>query len=179
MRLFVAVNLTEPCKKALLAVQRDLLARADAGRAMPAAQLHLTLAFIGESDRPAKATACLAGLAAGPATIEIAGVGRFGRGGEILVWAGLRPCMILEALAADVRRRLLTGGFAVDPKPFRPHLTLARRVVLHSEADWAAFERAWPADRTLCTMEAERVSLMESALENGKLVYSEVTGISL
>jgi len=44
-----------------------------------------------------------------------------------VLWVGLRGDVAgLAALAGDVRRALSGAGLPVDPKPFRPHLTLAR-----------------------------------------------------
>jgi 2'-5' RNA ligase len=93
--------------------------------------LHLTLAFLGE--RPAAALPGLAARAAavagrhGPFEVRTAGLGGFpGDGRARILWLGLAPAPDLGRLATDLRETLATAGEAMDPKPFRPHLTLAR-----------------------------------------------------
>ncbi len=65
--------------------------------------------------------------AAAPLTLRIAGGGRFGRGRFTVVWAGVEGDVGgLRALAATIRRRLRRARLPCDPKPLRPHLTIAR-----------------------------------------------------
>ena len=54
MRLFVAIQLSDEMKKALVACMHDLKKQGVEGNYVPAQNLHLTLAFIGEYDDPAK-----------------------------------------------------------------------------------------------------------------------------
>ena len=51
MRLFIAVPLAEDMKKALVACMHDLKRQGVEGNYVPAQNLHLTLAFIGEYDQ--------------------------------------------------------------------------------------------------------------------------------
>ena len=48
MRLFIAINLSDDMKAALLDLQNDLYDRGVRGRYTTEENLHLTLAFIGE-----------------------------------------------------------------------------------------------------------------------------------
>ena len=54
MRLFIAIPLSEEMKKALVTCMHDLKKQGVEGNYVPAQNLHLTLAFIGEYDEPAK-----------------------------------------------------------------------------------------------------------------------------
>jgi 2'-5' RNA ligase len=68
-------------------------------------------------------------LAAGhaPFPLATAPLGGFPSLGRARVaWLGFQPQPALEALALDLRKALQEGGVTFDPKPFRPHLTLAR-----------------------------------------------------
>jgi 2'-5' RNA ligase len=59
--------------------------------------------------------------------LRIAGGGTFGRGRFTTVWAGVRGDVdAIAGLAETLRRRLKAARLPYDPKPFRPHLTLAR-----------------------------------------------------
>lgn len=112
MRLFVAVRPSGPACAALAAA---------AGR--PAdPRWHVTLAFLGDRPDAEPLVTGLATAAAGhaPLALRLEGGGTFG--GRVL-WAGLGGQLeALAALADDVRRTLHVG----DPRPFHPHLTLAR-----------------------------------------------------
>ena len=54
MRLFIAIQLSDEMKKALVACMHDLKKQGVEGNYVPAQNLHLTLAFIGEYDDPTK-----------------------------------------------------------------------------------------------------------------------------
>lgn len=101
--------------------------------------LHLTLAFLGERTPEALAglEAVGAAVAAGHRAFDLRTTAPGGfpeRKRARVLWLGVAPCLGLEGLAADLRERLAAAGETCDPKPFRPHLTLAR------------FRRPWPVD---------------------------------
>ena len=54
MRLFIAIQLSDEMKKALVACMHDLKKQGVEGNYVPAQNLHMTLAFIGEYDNPGK-----------------------------------------------------------------------------------------------------------------------------
>ena len=55
------------------------------------------------------------------------GLGTFGRSSDATLWLGLDPEQGLSELAVSVRAKLAARGVALDDKPVRPHITLARR----------------------------------------------------
>ncbi|HJV21224.1 MAG TPA: RNA 2',3'-cyclic phosphodiesterase [Holophagaceae bacterium] len=94
-------------------------------------QLHLTVAFLGEvAPEPARAAIrCGAEVASrhGPFALSTGGVNAFPRShGAQVVFLEVAPSGLLRALSEDLRGTLAAAGVPVDPKPFRPHLTLAR-----------------------------------------------------
>jgi 2'-5' RNA ligase len=92
-------------------------------------QLHLTLRFIGEVDRPqAEDVAAVLGRVRSDApVIAIAGVGRFEtRGRTDAIWAGVTPAQMLAEIHARVDRALVQAGVAPDARAYLPHVTLAR-----------------------------------------------------
>ncbi|AEV81443.1 2'-5' RNA ligase [Actinoplanes sp. SE50] len=120
-RLFVAVFPPPPARD-------DLLRRLppDARYTRPS-KWHVTLAFLGdvEDHRVPDVAAALTTVPPRPAfSLHAAGGGRFGP----VIWAGLagdvRP---LADLRESVRDALAAAGFAIDPRPFRPHLTISYR----------------------------------------------------
>ena len=91
-------------------------------------QLHLTLRFIGEVERPVAndVAAALGHLRFDRFSLRISGVGRFDqrRGGAL--WAGVEPKPMVTALAAKVERVCQRIGLDPERRAFHPHITLAR-----------------------------------------------------
>lgn len=131
MRLFLALPLPEPLKAALGALQADLRSRGIRGSWTDPAALHLTLAFLSEQDPEAvpRVGALLEALGPRHPAFPLAttGLGAFPRPAQARVlWLGLAPEPRLDALVDELRQGLSSLGLAFDPKPFQPHLTLAR-----------------------------------------------------
>ncbi|BCB81140.1 RNA 2',3'-cyclic phosphodiesterase [Phytohabitans flavus] len=136
MRLFVAVYPPEPvvhdfatCVERLRVSQamRDGINTRVASRD----NWHVTLAFLGDvpddrGDDAAKAIERAAVLAE-PFEVRLTGGGRFGRGRFTILWVGVGgEVAALGGLSREVRRELKRARLAYDPKPLRPHLTVAR-----------------------------------------------------
>ena len=106
------------------------LARALAGlRTTRVEQWHLTLAFLGEvpDAEPLRRGLAAAATTSAPLVLRLRGGGTF-RGAGVL-YAGVAGDLDgLHALAADVRAACRHAGLALDARPFRPHLTVARRL---------------------------------------------------
>jgi 2'-5' RNA ligase len=132
-RVFFA-SVPEPnARAALVRWQRRALARCRARglRAMAPAALHVTLRFLGERDA-AEVAALLAAAGELPAAAPPFQV----RCGALrLLPSARRPRVLaveldsggaLEALAAAARAVTGAVGIEPDPRPFLPHLTLAR-----------------------------------------------------
>ena len=138
MRSFIALmlgsELAEQLHAGLLPGLRALGAEhPEAVRIHGASDLHLTLAFLGEQP-PAVCEALSADLgrtlADQPAPrLRLAPAGAFpDRGRERVVWTGVEDLDAprLGELAAVVAQRCRAHGIQLDPRPFRPHVTLAR-----------------------------------------------------
>lgn len=124
-RLFVALRPPAPVRRHLL----DLMQGLAGARWQDDEQLHLTLAFIGEVERPvAEDLAAALGRVDGPApTIGLRGAGVFGPIGKPhSLWVGCDPDLALSLLHQRVRRALVLGGFAEPGRAFHPHITIAR-----------------------------------------------------
>lgn len=160
MRLFVAVNFDEPFKKAVLSYQAALKRSAQSGNFTHPANLHMTLAFIGEMRDSAAALRAVKSIAFEPFPLKLRGSGRFGT----LHWLGVESERKAEALAAAVRDALRKENVPFDPKPFKPHITLAREV--------EGTIQNLPIPQA--TMTVSRISLMKSERLNGKLTYTEI-----
>jgi 2'-5' RNA ligase len=139
MRLFIAVDFEPAVRESLLAfsarARSELERRSrEAARAIKWVgedQLHLTLHFLGEVDEP-KARLLASSLAARasqqPFEVDFGQIGWFPETGPPrVVWLDItRGTGELSATHAEAGRRLTALGFALEARPFRPHLTLGR-----------------------------------------------------
>lgn len=126
-RLFFALWPSAEVAEELSRFTRALLA--GHGRAVPAANVHLTLAFLGPADSEQQTcySKSVDGLAADAFAITLDTVGYWRRSG--ILWAGCsRDPEGLRALVAWLNERLVPCGFIPDTRPFRVHFTLARHV---------------------------------------------------
>ena len=115
--------------------------------------LHLTLAFLGELPEADHSALSACGRAVssrhGAFELETAGLSRFPRPqGASILFLEVRASSPLQALVTDLRGELRNAGLPLDPKPFRPHLTLARPRKPWSCADGPG-PMAWRAERLL------------------------------
>lgn len=125
-RLFVAFRPPAGVRAELIA----LMGGVREARWQTDAQLHATLAFVGEVDRHQAETiaTALSHLAAPPLVL---GFGPFDtfltpRGEVAALWIGLRPEAAVAALAQRVAQLLSTAGVPLPTRKFVPHVTLAR-----------------------------------------------------
>jgi RNA 2',3'-cyclic 3'-phosphodiesterase len=126
-RLFVALRPPPDVRDAL----SSLMAGIEGARWQTDNQLHLTLAFIGETDRHGlqAATDALAAVIAPSLDLRLGLAGTFdttrpGRTGTL--WIGVEPAEPLAALSRSIRTALRRAGLTPDPRKFAPHITLAR-----------------------------------------------------
>jgi 2'-5' RNA ligase len=135
MRLFAAVELSDDARAAIAAEQHRIAAACGAAarllRFVRAGHMHLTLAFIGEiaEARAGPIIEVMSGdIAHEPFQLLFGGVGTFPPdGAPRVLWLGvMRGAPEIIELSALVARRLAAVGVALEPRAFRPHLTLAR-----------------------------------------------------
>lgn len=161
MRLFIAINFSPEIKAMLLQSIAGLQAQSSGGNFTREENLHLTLAFIGETGRLQPIRAAMEAAAGPPFELVLKGSGRFGQ----LYWVGVEESPALLAQAESLREQLRRQGVSFDAKPFKPHITVARQV---------RSERPLSVDAPRCSMRAERLSLMSSERVQGRLMYREV-----
>ncbi|WP_449316285.1 RNA 2',3'-cyclic phosphodiesterase [Rubneribacter sp.] len=166
MRAFIALDLDPAFVSDVAALARRLEPTMK-GRFLARETYHLTLAFLGEiGEREAADAAWAVDEAcrrARPVALASEGLGKFGRAGDATLWLGIAPDSALSNLADNLRAHLATRGVPFDAKPFRPHITLARRVRIPA-APLPAL--AFPQNGT-----APSVTLFKSTLDRAGAVY--------
>ena len=166
MRLFIAIRFSREILDTLLRAQEQLRRAGARGNFSAPENLHLTLAFIGESDDVLTLRRVIDRAAGEAFPLAVSGAGRFGE----LWWAGVEKNPALEALAQRLRAGCRAAGFHIDEKPFRAHVTLARQL---------RYDVPPRLNVPRTEMRVERVSLMKSERIGGKLTYTEVCGREL
>jgi len=103
-----------------------------AGRPQRPDQLHLTLEFLGDIPESRLQDVLDSGAAAasGAAAFELEfDLVEHWKRPQVLCLAASSTPGPLAALVSSLKAELRTRGFAPEARPFRPHVTLARRVV--------------------------------------------------
>jgi 2'-5' RNA ligase len=173
MRLFTAINFNEEIKNSIFNCILRLKDKALKGNFTRRENLHLTVVFIGETNRVDAVKSALDGIQETPFKLTIGGMGKFKRNGGDIYWVGVDPNPTLTNIYHQLRKELLRREFIVDNRPYRPHLTLGREVVFpenyHREME-EEFAKSIPKIIT----QVDSLSLMKSERINGKLTYTEI-----
>lgn len=124
MRVFVGIPLPEDLRDRL----EELAAGLRFGRAVPAENMHITLAFLDEQPEELLADLHeeLSGLYLSAHEIAIDGLDLFGGDKPRLLFAAVRPNEALSDLHKKVRQAARAAGIELSHKRFRPHVTLRR-----------------------------------------------------
>ena len=174
-RLFVAIRPPQEIRDLLLDAMDD---SADF-RWQDEEQLHLTLRFVGEVERPvADDLAAELGRIHSPSfELRIAGAGRFEQRSSGTLWAGVEPKAPVAALAGKIERACIAVGLEPERRAFHPHITLARWKGRRGHEVARFLERT----RGLASepFELRDFSLFESRLSRHGAHYEEVASYSL
>lgn len=163
MRLFIAVQLSEPMRGAISKVQGDLQRLGVRGIYTLRENLHLTLAFIGEYNDPEQVLDVMRGVPFEPFELRLDGMGCFGD----LWWAGLEPSAALQGYVRQLRHALAEACIPFDRKRFSPHITVLRRASMQmSRLPGISVEGIG--------MVADHVSLMRSDRGKKGMIYTEI-----
>ena len=171
-RLFVALR-PPPTIRALL---RATMHGAAALRWQDDEQLHCTLRFIGQVERPMAEDIAIAlsSIAAPQPVVAVAGVGRFdGRDGGA-IWARLTPAAPLAALHRKVDQAMARIGLTREARAYLPHITIAR--VPRAAAQHPAID-AWLARHAAVASQAftlDHLVLYESRLGSTGARYEAI-----
>jgi 2'-5' RNA ligase len=174
-RLFVAIRPPEHIRDLLI----DAMDESADFRWQGDEQLHITLRFIGEVDRPvAQDIADALGRIRAPRIkLNIKGVGRFEQRNSGALWASVEPKELLSALSAKIERACQQIGLEPERRAFHPHITLARWKGRRTReiADFLDRKRGLKSD----PFEVAEFILFESHLSRHGAHYEEVASYAL
>jgi len=191
MRAFLAILLDPPLRDAVRECVRALQAAHPPARLkwVGDEQHHLTLHFLGEISAAQVEAITRAGAALPtpprPPLLTLDGLGAFPNlNWPATLWAGAQDAGGgIAACVAEYGRALHALGFEIDPRPFAPHLTLARvprdldPVALRAVGAWFAARRALAPPPLTQVIRA--VHLMRSELLRSGARYTPVAELPL
>ncbi|HHU88008.1 MAG: RNA 2',3'-cyclic phosphodiesterase [Sphaerochaetaceae bacterium] len=168
MRLFIAINFPPGALSYLQDQQRRLEEVALEGRFVAPDKLHLTLAFLGEVSMADSAhlSTLLREVEGEPFELKLQGLGSFRRGRSALWWVGIEDSPPLLEYRERLCNRLLDEGYDFDQRPFRPHVTIARQVVVDEDNTPISPSKGYITG-------VNRISLMESDYRTYREVYAK------
>jgi 2'-5' RNA ligase len=168
LRLFFALQPAPAQSDALVAAVAPLVKELG-GQAVPASNLHATLCFIGSvpEEKLADLREVASRVRGSPATLSF-GALDFWEKPEILC-ATAEDSASARDLSVAIGAAVSLAGFKPDLKPFRPHLTLARKVRRR-----VAQEHPWPRALETVRVHCEEFVLMSSRRSEGASIYSVV-----
>lgn len=109
MRIFIAIRFTEAFKSSILDAQDGLKEYGVKGNYTQPENLHLTLAFIGETERVEEIKAAVDAVKFEPFVIRTGKMGCF-NGRSRVVWLGIEDEDKVKAIAQQLRRNLDQRG---------------------------------------------------------------------
>lgn len=161
MRIFIAIRFIEAFKSSILDAQDGLKEYGVKGNYTQPENLHLTLAFIGETERVEEIKAAVDAVKFEPFVIRTGKMGCF-NGRSRVVWLGIEGEDKVKAIAQQLRRNLDQRGIDYAKGKFSPHITLVRQ----------PSEMPLDIDVESESMTVSKIYVMKSERINGRLVYT-------
>ena len=192
IRTFIAIELDSTLKQAIAGLQESLkrelhgLATGVRLQWVRVESIHLTLKFLGDIEEDGAADILHAlqkvGRELEPFSVEVKGFGVFPtlRAPRVL-WMGLADqTNRLVRLAGSIDAALTPLGFQIEPKPYSPHLTLARikeqaRAIGNALVDSGVMRDATSRG----TLPVQAMALMKSERTPAGSVYSHLGDVGL
>jgi 2'-5' RNA ligase len=127
MRLFVALDIDQEIREHIAAFSDEMRALAPGVRWVGPETFHITLQFLGETNKLDEIKSALAGVTSAPTVLAFRGAGFFPNANRARVfWVGIDSDANLQHLASAIGKALAPLGFTRDHDEYHPHLTLAR-----------------------------------------------------
>lgn len=168
LRLFFALQPTE-VQSAWLVASVAPFVKELGGLEVPATNLHATLCFVGAvpEDKLAALRAAAAAVRSPRVELNFDALDYWEKPG--ILCATAEESATARDLSVAIDAAVRAAGFTPDTKPFRAHLTLARKVKKS-----VAKEHTWPRALENLRMRCDEFVLMSSRREEGRSIYSAV-----
>lgn len=176
MRLFVALNLPEPVRRAVWETAATIRGLGLPVKWVRPEGIHLTLKFLGEVEdaREHELRGALSRASRGARTLPLV-MGGFGvfpdPSRPRVLWIGIEPDPALELLQHHVESEFGLLGFPPEGRPFRPHLTLGRAAKDARPRDFGGLDGALGRLDFQETVLVGSIELMRSVSGGDGMVY--------
>lgn len=168
MRLFFALTFSEETKKQITPYRDWVAKEAEKGKFTRDANYHLTLEFLGETEpeKVPELKAIVQQLNRPPKVLRVNRIDSFQKRNKKIIWLGIEEDPRVYQLQRQLVALLNEAGFVTETRPYNPHITLGRRIVLHKPESEFSFQ---PFD-----LPVHAIALMESKREDDKLIYEAI-----
>src|ERR1044072_6676893 len=129
MRLFVGIAISDEVRANLREYQQSLQRAGTQDKWVKPESLHVTLKFIGETQKLLEIERELFSIKARPIEMTFREVGFFTPQKPRVFWTGVHAGPELESLGTDIEEKLFRIGIPREPhtyQGYQPHITLAR-----------------------------------------------------
>ena len=186
MRLFVALDIEDGIRERIARFLDGVCGFAPEAKWMLPESVHLTLKFIGDSEKLGEIRDALTGVKADAVTASFRGTGFFPTPRSARVfWIGIESDARLAQLAQSIDAALTPLGIESEKRVYKPHLTLARGGKQERRAKSKSDEASNPFARLqeklaaltppdFGTMTAREFYLYESKLKPSGSVYTKL-----
>ena len=123
MRQFIALTFNSSFKEELVHIMDTLKEEGIKGKYYDPDNLHMTLAFFGETNRQDEIMEIIHSIPLPEITITINRIGHFKK----IYWVGIQENPELDAYVNKLRNTLKEHDIPFDEKPFYPHITILRK----------------------------------------------------
>lgn len=176
LRLFYAIQFSDEIKQFFTDVQVPLKAQSIKGNFTYIDNLHLTLRYIGEvnSTQEQKLRGILDSSFNNIEKFDLTtnGLGSFQRGNTEIIWVGLEDSPQLLEIYSRLEESLSENGFEREQRPYKPHITLGREVVLKEKS---LLNYQIPSKE----IKVEKIALVNSMRVKGRLIYIPIQTVDL
>ncbi|SKC48942.1 RNA 2',3'-cyclic phosphodiesterase [Maledivibacter halophilus] len=175
MRVFIAIELDDNLRQYIFQKQQIVKKNSRKGNFSRKENFHLTLKFIGEvsieeTQYIKKAIDKTASIFS-PFKMNLGELGYFPRKNRKIIWIGTsQGNKRLQQLFNIMDQNLNVFGFEREVRGLKPHITLAREVVLKKDFNSLSQEIIIENKELI----VEKISLMESTRINGVLTYRPI-----
>ena len=166
MRLFIAIELDDNIKNALIKIQGNLKKQNITGNYTSIDNTHITLAFFGEYPNPEEILEVMKNVPFEPFTLTLGGFGSFGN----IWWTGLEKSEELLSYVKRLRHALSDADIPYDRKKFSPHITVIRKAVCRKGLPRITVPHK--------TMTVKKISLYRSDRGKNGMIYTELGNIN-
>lgn len=123
MRQFIALTFNSSFKEELVHIMDTLKEEGIQGKYYDPDNLHMTLAFFGETNRQDEITEIIQSIPFPEIIITLNRIGHFKK----IYWVGIQENSELDTYVNTLRNALKEHNIPFDEKPFYPHITILRK----------------------------------------------------